>query len=294
MGDEGAVAFIGFPRTGKSTYLGAIWQIAQDPSQSDIFEADFSGDRSHVQQLGEAVARGEEVAHTEVDSDDWMRLRLGFVGLGAIDVNIPDLSGESVRLLVEDRVLHPLLSSALASAQALAIFVHPEKVELPMTIAMAQEILARHLPAEAAQSQAVERLETDEITIPPFEAKKSCTAAKYLDALENVVQLLSDRWPVRVALIISAWDSVDQPDVITPSQWLIHNAPALHGFVTQNPDMVTAQVFAVSAQGAPVPMDAETRRALGPVSERAYSRGSTGQRLSLAAPLRWAVWGSTD
>ena len=30
------VGFLGFPRTGKSTYLGALWQLVQDPAEPSI------------------------------------------------------------------------------------------------------------------------------------------------------------------------------------------------------------------------------------------------------------------
>ena len=62
------VAFLGLPRTGKSTYLGALWQLAQDPAERTIVERDVVGDRSYLQTLGDQVARGVEIGRTEISS----------------------------------------------------------------------------------------------------------------------------------------------------------------------------------------------------------------------------------
>ena len=135
-GQPETVVFLGLPRTGKSTYLGTLWQLAQDPAEPTIVERDVTGDRSYLQKLGDQVARGEEIGRTEVSSVEGMRLTLGFEQ-GNVTVDVPDLGGETLRLLVEDRVWHPRLQDTITASNAMLLFLHPEKLELPMTIAMA-------------------------------------------------------------------------------------------------------------------------------------------------------------
>lgn len=285
-----AVALLGLPLTGKSTFLGAIWQLAQDTDEASVEEIDFTGDRSYLQALGEAVARAEEVPRTEVDSEEGMRLSLGFAELGSVALDIPDLSGETLRRLVEDRVVHDLLRQALESAGALILFIHPGQLGLPLSIAMAQEIFRESIRGgESVEDEPTN--EPREVVVTPFELKAACTSAKYVDALENVLEILRDRWPVRLAVVISAWDEVDQSALVTPEQWLRQNVPALWGFVTSNPEMLTAQVFGVSALGGRLPGDRESLLARGSVRNRAYARGATGTTLPMTAPLTWALWG---
>ena len=131
-GQPETVVFLGLPRTGKSTYLGTLWQLAQDPAEPTIVERDVTGDRSYLQKLGDQVARGEEIGRTEVSSVEGMRLTLGFEQ-GDVTVDIPDLGGETLRLLVEDRVWHPRLQDTITASNAMLLFLHPEKLELPMT-----------------------------------------------------------------------------------------------------------------------------------------------------------------
>ena len=63
------LAFLGLPRTGKSTFLGALWALVQSPAETSVSETNFSGDRSYVQKLADQVARGEEIDRTDVDAD---------------------------------------------------------------------------------------------------------------------------------------------------------------------------------------------------------------------------------
>ena len=143
------VAFLGFPRTGKSTYLGALWQLAQDPAERTIVERVVTGDRSYLQKLGDRVARGEEIGRTEMSSTEGMELTLGF-RQGDVTVHIPDLGGETLRLLVEERLWHPGLERIVAVSNAMLLFLHPERLRSPMTIAMADEVLSAHRPALGA------------------------------------------------------------------------------------------------------------------------------------------------
>ena len=85
------VSLLGLPRTGKSTYLGALWQLIQDSGEPTIVERDFRGDRSYLQQLGEQVALAEEIQRTEVESNEGLELTVGFDEDGDVNLTVPDL-----------------------------------------------------------------------------------------------------------------------------------------------------------------------------------------------------------
>ncbi len=273
---EGSVALLGFPRTGKSTYLGAVWQLAQDPQEPSVLELDVTGDRSYLQRLGDKVARAEELGRTEISSLEGMRLTLRFPG-GDVAIDAPDLGGETLRLLVEDRVVHERLEASLVASTSMLMFLHPEKLELPMSISMADELLRASAAVPTPQPK----------ELPKFEARAACTTAKHLDALENVLMHRRDNWPVRLGVIVSAWDMVHGSP--TPETWLQDNAPALVSFLDANKDMVVSRLFGVSAQGGRLPQDRNELLARGSLRERAYAREADGSTVSVAEPLRWAV-----
>ena len=70
------VAFLGLPRTGKSTFLGTFWALVQSPLETAVREINFSGDRSYIQKLADQVARGEEIDRTAMDASEEMQVVL--------------------------------------------------------------------------------------------------------------------------------------------------------------------------------------------------------------------------
>lgn len=290
IGEAATVAFLGFPRTGKSTYLGALWQLAQDPEEPTIVERDVTGDRSYLQELGDRVARGEEIERTRTASDDGMQLTLG-LGTGDIVVDIPDLGGETLRLLVEERVWHSRLQETLVACDAMVLFLHPERLRMPMSIAMADEVLADHRASQgrdASEAGVEQRGDSGAETQPPeFRRGLACTAAQCVDALENVLMHQRARWPIRLAVVISAWDTVDGSP--TPAHWLADRVPALGSFARSNADMIEWNLYGVSAQGGTLPADREELLARGSVRRRVFARSADGHPVPLVEPLRWVL-----
>ena len=290
-GRSATVTLLGFPRTGKSTYLGAMWQLAQDPAEPTIIERDVTGDRSYLQKLGEQVARGEELGRTETSSIEGMRLTLGFEQ-GDIGVHIPDLGGETLRLLVEDRVWHPRLRDTIDASDAIVLFLHPEKLRDPMPIAMVDDVVGRRSAVQPtdAQSSAQQQgtVPTAEPELSQFKNSYACTVAHCIDALENVLMYQRVRWPVRVVIVISAWDAVDGSP--TPASWLRDRAPALESFANANTDMMEWNLYGVSAQGGKLPAHKEDLLARGSVRERVYARNAHGDPVAITEPLRWVLW----
>jgi len=269
------LAFIGMPQTGKSTFLGALWALVQSPLEQEVSEASFSGDRSYIQRLAEQVARGQEIDRTGVDTNEAMAVELTFESVGSADVLIPDTSGESLRVLVERHIWHPRLRGACEDATAIALFVHPARVRAPQPVSL--------LAAVGGGDD-----DPDGQPVPFDVHDHGCTAAELIDVFENVAELCRERWPIRFAVIVSAWDRVDGDP--TPYEWLQTRLPGVLATIESNPDIATLEVFGVSAQGGA--LDArEELLARGEICDRVYARDRAGRPVSLVAPVRWAIFG---
>jgi hypothetical protein len=280
-GDAQTVALLGLPRTGKSTYLGALWQLIQDPGDDTVTEVDVAGDRSYLQFLGEQVAKAEEIERTEFESEEGLRLTVDFRGIAHL--SIPDMSGELLRQLIEDRYWHEHLLAVARDARAVLVFVHPARLRLPISINAAKQL--------AGGSLATGKSSTSTKAPPPpeFSPDGACTAAKHLDGLENVLEVTRGGGPVRVGLVVSAWDLADGEP--TPSEWIAEHLPALGHMLAHHEDVIETTVFGVSAQGGPLPSEQEALLARGDVRDRAYALDSDGSSVALAEPLRWAIFG---
>jgi hypothetical protein len=270
------LALIGMPQTGKSTFLGAFWGVIQSPLEPAVREASFAGDRSYIQRLAEQVARGREIDRTGVDTNEAMAVELEFDGLGTANVLVPDTSGESLRVLVESQVWHSRLHDACSQATAVALFVHPARVRVPQRVSL--------LEVAGAQDADVH----DEAVVPFDVHDHACTAAELIDVFENVTELCRERWPIRVALIVSAWDRVDGD--LTPYEWLAARLPGVLSTIESNPELAALEVFGVSAQGGSLD-ERDELLAKGEICDRVYARDRSGLPVSLIAPVRWAVFG---
>jgi len=264
------ISLLGLPRTGKSTYIGALWLVVQDPTVGDIREHDVRGDRSYIESLAHQVAKCEEIQRTEVDSDQAFAMQLDLAGLGVADVEIPDLAGEATRVLVEDRTWRRVFADALSRSNALLLFVHPDHVETP--------IPANWGTGEGAEAHSSQNL-------PEFSPEKACTSAKLIELLENVLMARADAWPLRVGVVISAWDRVDN---MTPRDWLAERLPGVHGLLESNPDLVRFSVFGVSAQGGRLP-EQHDELIRQDVSKRVFAARDDGTICPIFEPLVWVV-----
>jgi hypothetical protein len=273
MSQARTIAMLGLPRTGKSTYLGALWRLVQDMEVPAIWELDFQGDRSHINMLADQVSAGNEIERTEVDTTDGFELEVGFAGDHSARLDIPDLSGEATRELVEKRVWRKSLADTIQRADAVMLFVHPDTLALPIP---ANFIGADDVPEGAEVTQELE-----------FPVEEACTAAKLIELLENVVDLRSDLWPIRIAVIISAWDRVSGDR--TPSGWLEERLPGVAGILASNPDQVDTAAYGVSAQGGRLPNDKDSLLAKGEVRKRVFAADPAGHSAGLWDPLRWAL-----
>jgi hypothetical protein len=272
MSEARTVAMLGLPRTGKSTYLGALWRLVQDPEVSEIREIDVTGDRSRINLLADNVSNGLEIERTEVDTEEGFEVEVSFVGDHSVRLAIPDLSGEATRELVEEHVWRKSLANTLERANAIMLFLHPDKIDLPVPA---------NFTGAASDDDGREPTEVE------FHVKEACTAAKLIELLENVIDLRSDLWPIRVAVIVSAWDRVDGDP--RPSDWLAERLPGVAGMLTCNREEVETAVFGVSAQGGRLPNEREALLAKGGVRERVFARSPAGDEVGLWEPLRWAL-----
>lgn len=272
MTAERTVALLGLPRTGKSTFLGTLWLLVQDPSVAGIWEEDVSGDRSYVESLAQLVADGQEIERTNIESEQGLSLELGFADAGIVRMDIPDLSGEAVREVVEGRVWGRPLVDTLARSDSLMLFVNPDNVDFPMPA---------NLAASASTKLQGEHEEQD------FSPEKACTAAKLVELLENVVDRVWRKWPIPVAVVVSAWDRVDKDK--TPSAWLQERLQGASAYLESNPDLTTFSVFGVSAQGGRLPEERAQLLDKGDVSKRVFAVAADGAPAELYDPLRWLV-----
>jgi hypothetical protein len=152
------------------------------------------------------------------------------------------------------------------------------------------------------QKTSVIRPSTDEtspeVTKPIKSSKnwtpeQSSTQVQLVDILQILLQLRRERLPLRLAVIISAWDLVRSN--IPPTIWLDGRLPLLSQFIKANPDKIAANVFGISAQGGDLNTDFAALEKLEVPSKRCIAvEGLTLEPVSISAPLSFLVSKNTE
>ncbi|MFC8850714.1 MULTISPECIES: hypothetical protein [unclassified Micromonospora] len=309
---------LGQQASGKTTFVAALWAWICDDELLDD-EADRISLRINgtlpaaTQYLDEArfhLLRGRPVPRTATDTAEDVRLDL-LVGGKAATLHVLDLSGESLERLFSERSCPKALADHLTSADCLMLFVHPNEIRLPATIADATRMAGSFSDQSAvnpvvygAESSSAVDSRTHVAYGPTTDAEgdvaeSAPTAVQLVDLTQIAAQMAgASAWkPLHVCVVVSAWDVVDPAAVdrlepeVDPRKWLFRFLPLLAQFLEANRQSLPSRVFGVSAQGGDYEVDdTADRLACLTVAKRAVvvDEGPTAMR-DIAAPLHWLL-----
>jgi hypothetical protein len=304
MSETARVALLGLPSTGKSTYLGALWALIDEPQFTSLKEVNVRGDRAYVQGLASAVIAAQAIERTHTETEDGLEVEVDFVGDGPVRLSLADRSGEQLRELVEERHWLPLLEAEADHADAVILFVHPAEVQLPLPSRVSTSVWSdsAYPEGQAPDRSPKERDAAEQDSERPVSApaskpqasskpagfmnREAATAVKLVDGLENILERARDRWPLPIAVVISAFDLAGGR---TPEGWLRSRLPAFLAFLENNPDRLEWAMFGVSAQGGALPDAREELLRKGDIQDRCFARAADGTPIPLSEPVRWAV-----
>jgi hypothetical protein len=203
----------------------------------------------------------------------------------------------------------------MKAADAVLLFVHPSLVRLPMRVNWTEAVLAEVDAAQrteaetpAAGSEGAPAPPPDEGDVqadsvqaepgdvdqarasePKFAPRYACTAAKLVDALENLAYFRRASVPLRIGFVVSAWDTVEEG--LQPEAWFADRLPGVMSLCASNPSEFSTEFFGVSAQGGRLPEQRDELLRKGDVFNRAYARDRDGVAVPLSHPLEWALSG---
>ena len=181
----------------------------------------------------------------------------------------PDIVGETYKNAYEYGQWDEPLESLLGEASGLLLFIRADTITLPELIRIDQVDPDAHVEANGDRQ--------------PWRAELSPTQAVICDLLEQVSALRDEDMP-RIAILISAWDTVAEHG-LTPPAWLAWQLPLLAQWLNAQTPALAARIFGVSAQGGKL-SDENVRRQL---ANEAAHRPVPANGDTLTAPLRWLL-----
>lgn len=277
---------IGLPETGKTTFLAALWHVlCSDDVDAHLTLQRFHDDHEYLNAIRERWVNAEIQVRTVPSAEAQVSMILSGENLeDEIEVCIPDLSGESYESAWGDRKINRERSEALGRAEGILLFVNPDRV--------AKEVLISETATVVDELGDDDDTDEDGPELTEWDAHKAPTQIQLVDLLQCVLRLNENR-PLRVGVIVSAWDRIDGE--ITPADWVKRELPLLWQFLCCNDDSLQAGYFGVSAQGGHLPDDADKLRKLDSPTERinlACEDGTTTN--DITTPLRWLMMASEE
>lgn len=302
------VVLAGLPATGKTSYLALLFHAIVEERADGLSLGRFDDDREHITEISDVLLASNVADHTTVDDELAVTLSLTYDGADFV-LNIPDLSGETWEHALVERRWSASFNDDIADATGFMVFVHCKDINDGLTIVDAEQAAAAIVgeddapntgtgddPAEAPRAGADDATEADasrehdgaEDDADREDQEKHCRQLTQVSLIELIQFFASSQQPIRVSLVISAWDL--EPKKLKPKQWLSKNAPMLAQFLEVNTDEIEAKVWGVSAQGADLSDEQirEEYKNKDPI-DRARVHAADGTQVGVAAPLLWVL-----
>lgn len=274
------LCMVGLPDTGKTTFLAAFY-VAAEHGGGGVEIVDLAaGDREHLNKMMERLSRCENVVRTSEQEPQEMRLSLHFSGGASERLLVPDMSGELIERGTIDRHMDDGFAELTVENDAILLFLRPDRL---LTADPAQEfaelLAVAGIESDPGGAAAAPDPDDWEIALAP-------TQVRLVDIVEQLV-LLRGGAPLRLCLVVSAWDATD--DKLPPRGWAEEALPLLVQMLDARDD-IDWTIFGVSAQGGDFGKEAERGRLEKlDLVERPVVLDAEGAKTTILAPISWAL-----
>ncbi|MDR8402241.1 hypothetical protein NE850_38650 [Paraburkholderia sp. USG1] len=290
---------LGMPSSGKSTFIAALGEVLMSDDVESSFKTEFLDDaQKHMVALHDRWLTFQELDRTKTGQENWLSFHLiARDGTRAL-IQLPDLSGESIRDAVVTGLYPNELHDALADCNGILLFT---KTSTKFDDVLLYEVsdLIQASPTETAAEPAAETTAssqpedgkpTNDAKTPPVAPRFSAQDMPEQPKIVQLLQTVTDLRPAkrrRLAIILSAWDTVD--DSVTPDEWFDQNRTMLAQYLESNESHWDVRVYGISAQGGSLPRDKKRLQKIIKPSERVSIVGHGALTHDLCAPIKWLM-----
>lgn len=284
MTNTAKLVVAGLPRTGKTSLIAALWQYleSREPSGS-LRLGKEPADKKYLNQILGEWSQAVEITRTGASVTHPIALDLKSAKDQAILLQLPDFNGEAYRDLWEKGTWQPELLELAKEATGVLFCIHPQTLEMPVTVAQENKVLAdaglapsAADPSETGASPAKEE---------PFDPAKSPTATKIVFLLQVLQEAAGRSLPI--AVVVSAWDTMKAEAI--PEEWLRETLPLVHQFLRANAETSPYAVFGISAMGGDVKVATVRTKLLAQVdaNSRIIVQEGAGRHSDVTRPITW-------
>ncbi|WP_319403930.1 hypothetical protein [uncultured Anaeromusa sp.] len=227
---------MGLPEAGKTTYLAALWYCLSQPDKNVLKLKKYSNNHKYLAQLSETWLSGSKVSRTNIHAEEkTLTLTLKGCSNEEYEVTFPDLSGETFQRQYIDREIGSDIAECVCQCDGILYFVNPLKIEEP------------HLISDVPEHLRPSNVDSREVTL------RNPTQSDPIDVqlveLLQFVKYLREDEPVRLGMVVSAWDTIRESKYDIPEKFIKENLPLFWQYLLANQKIFDVFYFGVSAQG---------------------------------------------
>jgi len=269
-------SIMGLPRSGKTTFLAALGHLisaGEVATRLSLYK--LEGNNAYLDSITEAWRRCECVPRTSIASETKISIHLQDLNTNnRFILDFPDLSGESFEEQFSSRRCKIDYINNYEKEGGILLFINADRCQDGIT----------HLDLYPAldTTDVHETSSSEQDWSPKFVPEQ----VRLVDLLQFLLRPPFVRRLRRVAVLISAWDVILDPDLL-PIDWLARELPFLYYFLMNNPELFNFQVFGVSAQGGDIRGEQRAQLARQLPSQRIQCIGSNAEPHDITAPLIW-------
>jgi len=292
MSSGSRLLLLGLLGSGKTSYLAALWHLIEAGDIASSLKATIlQPNREYLNRIRDSWLKFQEVGRTSLQTQETISLCLEDTETSSsVDITLPDLSGESLRLQWAMRKATTHYAQFAREACGVLLFIHPGDVKKMPLVSPSNDM-----------ELGVEKLQSESTTPPPnyrenentqevksWSPELTPTQVQLVELLQFVNWLRPVSQSFRVAVIVSAWDTVQQE--LAPVSWIESRLPLLFQYLVANAEVVPFQTYGVSALGGSLTKDlARLQKETLPSRRIQVVDQDLNRHHDLAAPLRFLL-----
>jgi hypothetical protein len=312
MTDNFQLCLLGLPKTGKTTYLAALWSYLRSGlPESQYRITELPDDTAYLDAISFAWAAGDPMPRSSPEVSDHIEFTIEVPDRPPLRVVLPDLPGEVFLNAVRRPVIDEGPGTAVLNSDLLLLFVncraarmfeplgdHPvDPIQTAEPPPPANEWIIDQSHTTAGQLDGDASYGEGDGEGPIGEADPAArrfhefnigaldSDTLNCELLERLEDLFDDTGFPPLLIVVSAWDVyANEPD-LTPYDWLRDHQPMLSQHIEELRRTMTVGVVGVSAQGADYQDQPDIVQA--DVQVRAWGSDPYGTKTDVAGPLLW-------
>lgn len=225
---------MGAPNAGKSTFLAALWHsINQKDVHTDLTLVRMTGDANYLCGIEQKWIEVENLERTVIGQEQENLSILLTNGDIELELEFPDLSGETFQNIYENREMSMALKEKIENSDAILYFVNVEDI---------------HSPEFISDIEPQYRQDGDKIQLRSA-GKDDPSQVQIIDLLQVILEI---KKKVNLGIVCSAWDLVDSTESMDVNLFLKNRMNMLWQYLEANKNVYNTKLWGVSAQGGKI------------------------------------------